>query len=827
MSLQIRKYLFLLFAILALAIAGLSIADMFFQKPYDGVTSSYQNGTLKIVEIAPGSPATLVNLRQGDIILGIAHQIVKYPSDAATVLMKQKIGQTIPYLIQRGNSIFTVPLTLGKYRLANTSYYYYAIIGLIFFLVGLLVFLFKSEDAAARLFFLMSTSFFLFLVCSLRPHSYYWVDWFVHSAGMFSLFLLPAFFLHFFLIFPQPKIWLVKHPKILYLVYLLPALSFLPDFFSYIGKFPIPFILKSWLSWALLVIYFTLGILSFSRTFLKATDFETRRKLRVILWGVTLGLVPFLIFGVILGSLLGNTHYLLIGVIPMVFVPISFAYAIIRFQLMDIDILINKSVVYTLTTFVISLLYVILIATVDALTSFTRLANSPVLPFVLALLIVYFFNPLRDRIQTLVDRTFFKERYDYRKTMDDISEAIISILKLDELLNFLTKKLKETLRVRHVSIAVRNAHNSDFQIFSEETGNHSNAISQNSSLVRFLESKRTPIRKSDLQPYSSNQVLLEELGKVNSELVIPLFYENQLIGSINLGGRLENEPFGKEDIQLLKTLGNQTAIAIENATLHQRLTHQAEITRDLKIASEMQNHLLPTTHPSIQGIQILTHTIPAQEVGGDFYDFIEITRNTNQMGITIGDVSAKSISGAIAMVAAKEIIHSEARDHQFPSEVLRESSERLYGLLEKNVFITLFYGLLDMRELTLRYSCAGHPLPFVVRSEEKTVFQLDKTDIRFPLGPIQPYEYDEKSISLKQNDILCFYTDGLTEAMNTEGDLFGDERLRAVLLNHANGSLAQLKASVLDEVTSFLNGNAQGDDITLVLLKIANTEWLH
>jgi len=827
MSSQTRKYLFLLFAIIALAIATLSIADMFFQKPYDGITSSYQKGNLRIVEIAPGGPAAQAALQQGDIILGIAHQIVKFPSDAATVLMKQKIDQTIPYLIQRGNTIFTASLTLGKYRLVSTSYYYYAVIGLIFFLVGLLVFLFKSEDAAARLFFLMSTSFFLFLVCSLRPHSYYWVDWFVHSAGTFSLFLLPAFFLHFFLIFPKPRLWLAKNPKILYLVYFLPALLFLPNFFSYFGQFPIPFILKSSLSWALLIIYFTLGIFSFSRTFLEATDFETRRKLRVILWGIILGLVPFLIFGVILGSFLGNTHYLLVGVIPMVFLPISFAYAIIRFQLMDIDILINKSVVYTLTTFVISLLYVILIATVDALTSFTRLANSPVLPFVLALLIVYFFNPLRDRIQTLVDRTFFKERYDYRKTMDEISEAIISILRLDELLNFLIQKLKETLRVSHVSIAVKNPNNSDFQVFPKDEGNPSHFIRKHSSLVRFLEAKHKPIRRSDLQPYAANQGLLAELQHVNSELVIPLIYENQLIGSINLGSRPGNEPFTKEDIQLLKTLGNQTAIAIENATLHQKLTHQAEITRDLKIASEMQNHLLPTTHPSIKGIEILTHTIPAQEVGGDFYDFIEITRNRDQMGITIGDVSAKSISGAIAMVAAKEIIHSEARDHQFPSEVLCESSERLYGLLEKNIFVTLFYGLLDMKELSLRYSCAGHPLPFIVRPEEKMVFQLQQTSIRYPLGPIQPYHYDEKSFSLKQNDILCFYTDGLTEAMNKEGDFFGDDRLRRALLNHANGSLEQLKSGILNEVTSFLNGNSQGDDITLVLLKIIDAVPSH
>ena len=821
MTFQKRKYSILAIGLFALAIAGLSIADMFFQKPYDGIASSYTKGNLAITEITPKSPAAQAGLKPGDLILGIAHQIVKFPSDAGRVLMKQKIGKTISYLIQRDKRIFTIALKLGKYRLVSASYYYYAIIGLIFFLVGLFVFLFKPEDPAATLFFLMNTSFFLFLVCSLRPYSYYWVDWFVHSAGTFSLFLLPAFFLHFFLIFPEPKPWISKNPKILYLIYSLPALLFLPNFLSYFIKYSSQPFLKYWPSWGLLVLYFTLGIFSFIHTFLQAKDHHIRRKLRVILWGIILGLVPFIIFGVILGSLLQNSQYLLVGVIPMVFVPLSFAYAIIRFQLMDIDIWINKSVVYTLTTFIISLFYVILIATLDAFTSSRRLTNSPVLPFVLALLIVYFFNPLRDRIQTLVDRTFFKERYDYRKTMDEISEAIISILRLDELLRFLINKLRDTLRVSHVSISVKNPNGSNFQVFSEDVDDDPGSIGAGSALIRVLSQQRVPILKSNLANLPENRKLINDLSALNSELTIPLFYENHLIGSIQLGARLENASFTKEDIQLLKTLANQTAIAVENATLHQQLTHQAEITRDLKIASEMQDHLLPKTHPSIPGVEILSHTIPAQEVGGDFYDFIEMAGNSHQMGITIGDVSAKSISGAIAMVAAKEIIHSEARDHHTPSLVLKESSERLYGLLEKNMFVTLFYGLLDMNDFSLRYSCAGHPLPFILRTKDAAAFQLPRTDVRFPLGPIRPFRYDEKYISLKDGDIIFFYTDGLVEAMNRKGDFFGDASLQKVLSENPGGSLQELKQNIFDSIFAFLDGMPQNDDITFVLLKIS------
>ncbi len=819
-----RKYAVFIFAVLSLAIAALSIADMFSKKPYDGITSRPQGNHLLISNVAPNSPAQQAGLRPGDLILGIAHQIVQYPADAGNVLMHQKIGRTVPYLIKRNENIFTVSLTLGKYRLAGVSYYYYAAIGLIFFLVGLLVFLFKSEDPSAILFFLMSIMFFLFLVCSLRPHSYYWVDWFVHTAGTFSLFLMPAFFLHFFLIFPQPVSLLSRKRVLLWALYLLPAVFFLPNFLSlFLHGIHALSSVGNWPSWALLALYFLAGLFIFARSFVKSDDPRGRRKLRVILWGLFFGLVPFLIFGVILGSFVGNTRYLLAGVLPMVLVPISFAYAIIRFQLMDIDIWLNKGVVYSITTFVISLFYVVLIASLDAFTASTKLSRSPVLPFVLALIIVYLFNPLRDRIQILVDRTFFKEHYDYRKTMAELSDAIISILRLDELLPFLTKRLRDILDVPQISIAVKKEGNNRFQIFPETHFNGGANLTDFSLLISRLQETGKPIVKSALGTSPIEKRLSESLRSLGTELVIPLLYEGHLKGVLNIGPRRTGETFTGEDLQLLKTLANQTAIAVENATLHQRLTHQAELTRDLQIASDMQNHLLPKKYPSVTGLEILSSTLPAQEVGGDFYDFIPIPGQTHQIAVSIGDVSAKSISGAIAMVAAKEIIHSEARDHVKPADVLKESSLRLFGLLEKNSFVTLFYALLDTRTDTLLYACAGHPLPILIR-KNGTVLPLEKTRVRFPLGPIGPRSYDEKSVRLEPEDVLCLYTDGLIEAMNTRNQWFGEEGLLETLAQAPAENLEELKSFILNRVFTFLGNASQNDDITLVLMKMREQE---
>src|SRR5215467_8080338 len=205
--------------LLGLAIAVASIADMFSARPNDGIVPvPYRSGGIEVRMVAPGGAAEKAGITAGDCILGLANHLVNSISDASRELRRHQIGETVPYLVRRGpcaspgmtagaggGELRTVPVKLSSIRLGGTTYLYAAVLGFLFFFIGLFVFRKRPEDRAAQIFFLLCVLFLLFFVCRMRPASYWWIDVFVQNTGTVSLFLLPAVFLHFFLIFPRPK----------------------------------------------------------------------------------------------------------------------------------------------------------------------------------------------------------------------------------------------------------------------------------------------------------------------------------------------------------------------------------------------------------------------------------------------------------------------------------------------------------------------------------------------------------------------------------------------------------------------------------------------
>ncbi|MBD3855369.1 MAG: PDZ domain-containing protein, partial [Acidobacteria bacterium] len=194
--------------ILAFLIAALSVADMFLPHPYDGVILEVDFPDARVVRaVVPGSGADRAGIRPADVIVGIDREFLEDSQAHAQELLNQhEIGETVRYLVKSGGSLFEVDVELGRRQIGDTSYLYAALLGFLFFGVGLFVVLRQPRMPAARVFFTMSVLFMLFLVCRLRPASYSWVDTFVLTTGTLALLFLPAAFLHFFLIFPR-EIW--------------------------------------------------------------------------------------------------------------------------------------------------------------------------------------------------------------------------------------------------------------------------------------------------------------------------------------------------------------------------------------------------------------------------------------------------------------------------------------------------------------------------------------------------------------------------------------------------------------------------------------------
>lgn len=250
-----------------------------------------------------------------------------------------------------------------------------------------------------------------------------------------------------------------------------------------------------------------------------------------------------------------------------------------------------------------------------------------------------------------------------------------------------------------------------------------------------------------------------------------------------------------------------------------RISERERMQKELEIARSVQLGLLPTRNPEIAGFDIAGLCIPAREVGGDYFDYIDL--GPNKLGLVIGDVSGKGVPAAIYMTLTKGIIQSHADDTVSPGTVLAKVNRLLYRNIEKNSFVSMFYAILDHRKHTLTFARAGHnPGIFLSQSSDKSTF-LDTAGIALGLehGDIFERTLKENTIQVNRGDMLVFYTDGFTEAMNISNDEFGEERLVNLISRFRRQSSEEIIRLLISEIKSFTGDAEQHDDMTIVVVK--------
>ena len=251
-----------------------------------------------------------------------------------------------------------------------------------------------------------------------------------------------------------------------------------------------------------------------------------------------------------------------------------------------------------------------------------------------------------------------------------------------------------------------------------------------------------------------------------------------------------------------------------------RIYEKERIKRELEIARNVQLSFLPRKNPEIEGIDIASLCIPAEEVGGDYYDFIEI--NPRKLGVVIGDVSGKGISAAFYTTLTKGFLKSVARTVLSPKKVLINMNELFYENAERGIFVSMIYGIFDLDSGTLTFARAGHNPMILRRSEEGKTEELNSSGIALGLeqGNIFPSTIEEKTITIEKNDVFLFYTDGFNEARNHSSEEFGEERLMALVKTYDKLSAENLLKKIREEIQDFTAGVSQHDDMTAVIVKI-------
>ena len=305
----------------------------------------------------------------------------------------------------------------------------------------------------------------------------------------------------------------------------------------------------------------------------------------------------------------------------------------------------------------------------------------------------------------------------------------------------------------------------------------------------------------------------------SSVMAAALRYGQQDLGVLALANGPMGSPFSQSDFVVFKSIAEQSAFALYNAIIYSMANEKKRLDHDLEIARDIQRILLPAEAPAINGFQISGINVPARQVSGDYFDYIHV--DDERLGVAIADVSGKGVPASLIMAICRSVLRAEAVRNPSPADVLRKVNRQLYPDIKEDMFISMAYLILDHERNGITLARAGHDAPLLYKQESQTVTPVKSPGmvVGIDSGNVFDRLTADFAIRLERDDCLVLYTDGVTEALNTEGDEFGLERtIQAVRASASNGAPAIVK-KLIGDVRNFTGSHPQNDDITLIAIR--------
>jgi sigma-B regulation protein RsbU (phosphoserine phosphatase) len=303
--------------------------------------------------------------------------------------------------------------------------------------------------------------------------------------------------------------------------------------------------------------------------------------------------------------------------------------------------------------------------------------------------------------------------------------------------------------------------------------------------------------------------------KIRSVMCVPLLTpDREALGIIQLDTS-DRKQFAQEDLDVLAAVASQAAIAIQNAQMHESLLERERMSRDLKLAEQVQKRFLPQSVPIIPGFEFFAHYDPAYEVGGDYYDFVPLPGD--RLALAVGDVSGKGVAAALMMAKFSGDTRYCILTENSPSEAANELNTLLFSAGIDEKFITLSLSVLDVDQRTLAITSAGH-LPVMIRRANGTVDEVGEEIAGFPLGIIPESDYKQVEVKLYPGDVVAVFSDGVTDARNLREELYDSRDKRRLMrrLAETAGGPETVGRALLQDIREFSAGHTQVDDITLL-----------
>lgn len=594
---------------------------------------------------------------------------------------------------------------------------------------------------------------------------------------------------------------------------------------------------------------FMLGLVSlFSNTWL-SPEALVRRKARVMVWGTVIGVAPvtltlgasFMGGPVAVPMALWQASVVLLSTVW----PLSFAYAVVKHRVLEIPALLKRSARYVLVQrgyFVL-----LFVAAVVAIALFTHTVSQffpagtnfgMALSAAFGIVLVWASAPVVKRGTERIDQVFFRSAYDARVILQDLAEKTRTVADRHELVQLLESQIAGALHPKSLACYLADV-GGNLRVETVRPAAESTKTPSGPALPR----PKFPFRfgavflPRELDMIPADMPLLADIrqrgrawdvpaspealdaGPFAAECLVPILGRNgRMLGLLVLGGRRSEEPYSSEDKHLLDSVASQAGITLENIDFAEKIAERIEAERkaafEIDIARRVQARLFPQSLPPLQTLEYLGGCVQARQVGGDYYDFLDMGPGT--VGIVLADISGKGISGALLMANLQANLRSQ---YAVAREDLGRLLQSVNRLFQQNTadesFATMFFGIYDDTTRRLRFANCGHVPPLLVRSDG-TVERLCATTT--VLGLFLKWQTDVEEVEMQPGDVLVIYTDGVTEAPDESGEQYGEERLAEFLRRCKQQSAKELLSSIQRSVAEFSTG-AQADDITVIVAR--------
>jgi sigma-B regulation protein RsbU (phosphoserine phosphatase) len=399
--------------------------------------------------------------------------------------------------------------------------------------------------------------------------------------------------------------------------------------------------------------------------------------------------------------------------------------------------------------------------------------------------------------------------------LNEIARELTSILHVDELLKHIAELVARLIDYQMFSILLLDATGEKLQHrFSLRFGENIHLKDDRAlglGVVGYAAQNKQAILVPDV---TKDPRYIKVNPETRSELAVPLIYKDKVIGILDLE-HTRRGFFTEDHRRTITTLAAQIAIALENARLYEEVEKQEKrLERDLALARELQNRLLPQSPPKLANLEIAAKFVPARAIGGDLYDFVSYS--LSRTGIVIGDVSGKGAPAAIYAALVSGILRSHAPIEPGPAEMLRAVN---FSLGERRIdaqFVSLIYAVWNDTNKTLQVANSGLPRPIYCHRGKTEI--IEATGL--PLGLFDDADYDELTFQAEPGDLFVFFSDGILDARNRKGDLFGRQRVDEIVTRCATETARNLVDTLFTAVTEYAAGMETFDDQTVVVIKV-------